>query len=174
MAKPFINSSLSRLLAILGLVLLTAVVIRQCMPPDRSQVVVTGKGLQTLELHASDLTRMTHTRLEVEPKPGEAAAYDGVPLISLLETIGLPTGDALRGDGLKRYVQVTGADGYQVVFSLPELDPAFRTNQILLADRKNSLPLDASEGPLRLVVPGEKRQARWVKSVVRIDVLGGE
>jgi hypothetical protein len=36
---------------------------------------------------------------------------------------------------------------------------------ILLADRRDGQPLAAAEGPLRLVVPDEKRHARWVRQV---------
>ena len=34
-------------------------------------------------------------------------------------------GEAIRGDGLANYVLAGAADGYRVVFALPEMDPAF-------------------------------------------------
>ncbi|MGE3541290.1 MAG: hypothetical protein AB7N91_28130 [Candidatus Tectimicrobiota bacterium] len=60
---------------------------------------------------------------------------------------------------------IEAADGYRVVFALPELDPAFTERLVLLAEQRDGQPLAATEGPLRLVVPGEKRQARWVRQV---------
>jgi DMSO/TMAO reductase YedYZ molybdopterin-dependent catalytic subunit len=63
------------------------------------------------------------------------------------------------------YVVVDAADGYRAVFALAELDPAQTDRVILLADRKDGQPLPAAEGPLRVVVPGEKRPARWVRQV---------
>ena len=54
---------------------------------------------------------------------------------------------------------------YEVVFALPELDPDFTDRQVLLCYAKDGMPLAADEGPLRMVVPGEKRQARWVRQV---------
>jgi len=48
-----------------------------------------------------------------------------------------------------------------VVIALPELDPAFTDKQIVLALARDGKPLDAKEGPYRLVIPDEKRMARW-------------
>jgi len=48
---------------------------------------------------------------------------------------------------------------------LPELDPDFTDKQVLLCYLKGGAALTAEEGPLRMVVPGEKRQARWVRRV---------
>jgi DMSO/TMAO reductase YedYZ molybdopterin-dependent catalytic subunit len=72
------------------------------------------------------------------------------------------------------YVMVGAADGYRVVFALPEIDPAFSDRLILLADRRDQQPLSPEEGPLRLVVPGEKRQARWVRQVTSVTIRRAE
>ena len=62
------------------------------------------------------------------------------------------------------------ADGYRAVFALPELDPAYTDRVVFLADRKDGAKIGASEGPLRIVVPGEKRQARWVRQVISLII----
>jgi hypothetical protein len=36
---------------------------------------------------------------------------------------------------------------------------------VLIVDKRDGKPLDAKEGPLRLVVPDEKMHARWVRQV---------
>jgi hypothetical protein len=41
---------------------------------------------------------------------------------------------------------------------------------ILLADTKDGQPLPPREGPFRIVVPGEKRPARWVRQVTALEV----
>jgi hypothetical protein len=64
-------------------------------------------------------------------------------------------------------------DGYRVLFSLTEFDPAFSDRVILLADRRDGQPLDNREGPLRLVVPGDKRHARWIRGVDALEVFKG-
>jgi len=66
---------------------------------------------------------------------------------------------------------VDAADGYKVVIALPELDPEFTDRVILLADKANGHPLDTKDGPFRIVVPGEKRMARWVRQVTTLKVV---
>ena len=50
--------------------------------------------------------------------------------------------------------------GYRAVFALPELDPDFNDRVILLADRRDGQALSAKDGPLQIIVPGEKRHSR--------------
>jgi hypothetical protein len=64
----------------------------------------------------------------------------------------------------------SAADGYRAVFALPELDPAFTDGVVLVADKRDGRPLGGEEGPLRLVVAGEKRQARWVRQLTSLSV----
>jgi hypothetical protein len=64
-------------------------------------------------------------------------------------------------------------DGYRVVFALPEIDPDMTDKVVLVADRKNGKPLAGGEGPFRVIVPDDKRPARWVKQVSKISVLKG-
>ena len=78
------------------------------------------------------------------------------------------------GKALTTYLLVKAADGYQVVFALPELDPGFTDRVIFLADRRDDKPLSPKEGPLRIIVPGEKRQARWVRQVTSLTVVHAE
>ena len=66
---------------------------------------------------------------------------------------------------------VEAADNYKVVFALAEADPAFATREIILADKKNGKQLDAKEGPFRIVAPGDKRGARWVRQVMTIQIV---
>jgi hypothetical protein len=61
---------------------------------------------------------------------------------------------------------IEAADGYRVVFALAEIDPAFATREIILADERDGKLLDAKEGPLRIVAPGDRRPARWARQVV--------
>jgi hypothetical protein len=56
------------------------------------------------------------------------------------------------------------------VFALPELDDAFTDRIVLLADRKDGKGLTEREGPFRIIVPHEKRPARWVRQVVSLTI----
>ncbi len=64
-------------------------------------------------------------------------------------------------------------DGYQVLFALAEFDPAFNDRVILLADRRDGKPLNTREGPLRIVIPGDKRGARWIRGVTTLEIFKG-
>lgn len=100
----------------------------------------------------------------------EQARYEGIALGDLVRRLGAPAGEAIRGAKLSLVVVVKAADGYQAVFTLPELDPLFTKKVVLLADHKDGSVLAAKEGPYRLVVPEEGRQARWVRQVVSIEL----
>lgn len=68
------------------------------------------------------------------------------------------------------YLVVEASDGYRAVFAMPELDPAFSDRVILLADRRDGRPLPDQAGPLQVIVPGEKKHARWVRQVIRLRI----
>jgi len=112
-----------------------------------------------------DLTTLPRREVRARDRDGTEATFTGVALVDLLRLAEVPLGDKLRGSNMALYVLIEAADGYRVVFALPELDPAFTERVVLLADRRDGQPLAAAEGPLRLVVPDEKRQARWVRQV---------
>jgi DMSO/TMAO reductase YedYZ molybdopterin-dependent catalytic subunit len=128
-----------------------------------------------VSLSAADLDRLPRHTLRAAYRMGAQhqmvqAEFSGFSLHDVLHLLGLPEGEALRGEALRIYVEAEGADGYKVVFALAELDPGFTDNSVLIADRRDGKPLDAAEGPLRLVVPAEKRPARWVRQLVKITV----
>jgi hypothetical protein len=97
--------------------------------------------------------------------------FRGPLLIDVLRLVGAPSSDSLRGPRLGDYVLVEAADGYRVVFALAELDSGFRAELPLLATSRNRAPLPASEGPYRVILPGERRPARWVRQVQRITLV---
>lgn len=99
------------------------------------------------------------------------AVFEGVPLATVLSSAGIQLGDKLRGPRLTEALLVEASDGYKVVFALAELDPAFATREIILADTRDGKPLDTKEGPFRIVAPGDKRPARWVRQVTALRIL---
>jgi hypothetical protein len=68
-------------------------------------------------------------------------------------------------------VLARGSDGYRVLFSLMEFDAAFNDQVVLVADHRDGKLLDTREGPLRLIVAGDKRGARWVRGVIAFEVV---
>ena len=131
---------------------------------------INGKIDEPLVVRLADLQALPRKRVTVTDDRGARVTYEGVPVVELLQRAGVPLGKRLRGAQMKFYVIVDASDGYQVVFALPEFDPAFTDRVILLADRRDGHPLSAPEGPFRIVVPGEKRHARWVREVIDLDV----
>ena len=128
-------------------------------------LTVGGDVEHPLKLTAAELAKLPRQTVRAKDHSGKEAAYEGVALVEILRLAGVPFGEAMRGKNLGLYLIVEAADGYRAVFALPELDPAFTDRVILLADHKDGNPLATSEGPSRIVVPNEKRQARWVRQV---------
>jgi hypothetical protein len=77
----------------------------------------------------------------------------------------------MKGKRLASCLLVEAADGYSVVFALPELDPAFDDKQVVLAFSRDGRPIDDKEGPYRIVIPEEKRMARWVRQVTTLKIV---
>lgn len=136
----------------------------------QSSVQVSGAVKQPLALTADDLAKMPRASVKTTSN-GMENVYQGVWLHELLKRAGVPQGAELRGKALAGYVLAEAQDGYQVVFSLGELDPAFIDNEILLADTANGKPLFGAQGRFRLVVPKDKPGARSVRMLTKIEVV---
>ena len=133
-------------------------------------IQVTGAVEQVLTLTAADLAKMPRGSVKTTSS-GMETVYEGVWLHEVLKRAGAPQGSALRGKALASYVLAEAQDGYQVVFSLAELDPAFIDNEILLADTANGKPLFGAQGRFRLIVPKDKPGARSVRMLTRLEVV---
>ncbi len=131
--------------------------------------IVTADGLSTT-LTAAQLASSPHVTVSVKDHD-VVTQFEGVPLATLLAGAGVQLGDKLRGPRLTEVLMVEAADHYQVVFALAEIDPVFATREIILADKRDGKPLDAKEGPFRIVAPGDKRPARWVRQATALRVI---
>jgi DMSO/TMAO reductase YedYZ molybdopterin-dependent catalytic subunit len=100
--------------------------------------------------------------------------YRGVRLYDLLQHVGVMAEPGDRTPLLRRYLVVTAHDGYRVVLAGGEIDLDFGNADILLAWEQDGAPLTGKQGPLELVVPGDRLSSRYVWGVVDIDVLGIE
>jgi len=104
-------------------------------------------------------------------RDGKEHVFKGVRLVDVLDSAGVTLGAKLRGENLAKYVLVKAADGYEVIFSLPEIDPEFTSQMVLLAYEVDGHPLAKGEGPFRMVVPSDKKQARWIRELTTIKVV---
>lgn len=162
--------ALRRLAAALGFLLLLpgAPCTAQQAPAGVRLLGPTG---QILTLTAAQLQRLPRVQQRAVGHDQKAHLYSGVALTTLLPKVGTPAGGKLRGAALATYVLVQGADNYQALYALPELDPEFTDRVVLLADRADHQPLAAKDGPFQIIVPGEKKHARWVRQVRSIQVM---
>src|SRR5215471_9790397 len=101
----------------------------------------------------------------------KSATYSGVSLRDLLKDVGVPSGESLHGKAFSTTIIVSATDGYQVAFSIGELDESVGNLQVLVADSEDGKPLAQETGPLRLVVPSDQRPARWVRMVKTIRAV---
>ncbi|GAB3641844.1 molybdopterin-dependent oxidoreductase [Spirosoma arcticum] len=133
-------------------------------------LTISGEVTKPLTLQAADLKAMPHTDVTATDRDGKEHRYSGVSLFDLLRQAGATLGGELRGKNLTKYIVVRAIDGYEVLFALPEIDPDFATRTILLADSVDGTTLPTGVGPYRIVVPGEKKPARWVREVKAIEI----
>jgi DMSO/TMAO reductase YedYZ molybdopterin-dependent catalytic subunit len=140
------------------------------VPAAAPVVVVGGEVEQPLRLTAGDLAALPRQTVVAKDHGGQEARFEGVAVGEILNRAGAKLGERLRGQAHAAYLLVEAADGYRVVFALPELDEAYTDRVVLLADRRDGRPMEAPEGPFRLVVPGEKKHARWVRQVTRLAI----
>ena len=68
---------------------------------------------------------------------------------------------------LAKTLMVTASDGYQIAFSIGEIAPEFGNAMILVALETNG---EVLKDGLRIVAQGDKRGARAVHNVVKIEL----
>jgi DMSO/TMAO reductase YedYZ molybdopterin-dependent catalytic subunit len=138
--------------------------------PAAATLTVAGDVSTPLTIAAADLKSMPRKQVEMKDE-GRTVVYEGVLVAEILKRAGVPLGTDLRGNAMATYVVASASDGYQVLFSLPELDPAFTRNDIIIADTIDGKPLFAYQGPLRIVSPKDSRAARSIRMLQRLEVV---
>jgi DMSO/TMAO reductase YedYZ molybdopterin-dependent catalytic subunit len=100
----------------------------------------------------------------------QTGRYTGVMLWDLLKEAEVTVDPARANDKLRKYVIVTGSDGYDAIYSLGELDPDFGGQIVMIAYAKDGQPLGPGEGMARSIVDSDKRGGRAVGNLARIEV----
>jgi len=134
------------------------------------QLTVQTEAGKQIALTRADIESLARTNVTTGG-PTSPTTFVGVSLKAVLEKAGVSFGETVKGKRLASCLLVEAADGYRVVIALPELDPAFSDKQIVLAFLRNGKPLDEKEGPYRIVIPDEKRMARWVRQVTTLKIV---
>jgi len=154
---------LSAVLFVLALTLQTTLALSQKL------TVQTEGGKQTV-LARADIEALPHVKVTTTAS-GVSATFEGVALRAVLEKAGVEFGETLKGKRIASCLLVEAADDYRVVIALPEIDPRFNDKQVILAFLKDGKLLDDKEGPYRIVIPDEKRMARWVRQVTTLKIV---
>jgi len=142
-------------------------------PEARVVLEIKGDVAKSLSLSVNDLRAMPRKTLKVtNPHEATEDTYEGVLLSDLLKQAGVASGKDLRGAALATYVVAEASDGYRVIFSIGEIEPDVHDSEIIVADSINgAVAMGANLGPLRLVVPQDKRPARWVRMLRSLTVV---
>ena len=152
-----------------GIILVAACLSAQAQSASKA-IKISGDVSKPLNLGLADLRKMPVTEVVGREKDGRERRFRGVAVAELLNAAGAPTCGQLRGENLAKFVVVYAADKYRAVFALPELDSSFTDRPVVLAYEADGKPLAEAEGQLRIVVPHDKKHARWVRQVTEITV----
>jgi len=134
------------------------------------QLTIQTEGGKQTVLARSDIESLPHVKVATHGAEN-SATFEGVALKTILEKGGVEFGHSMRGKRLASCLLVEAADGYSAVIALPEIDPDFTDKQIVLAFLQDGKPLDAKAGPHQIVIPDEKRMARWVRQVTTLKIV---
>jgi hypothetical protein len=132
---------------------------------------VEGDVKTPLALTAEDLAKMPRTTATFV-RDGEPATYEGVLLYDiLLKAFEVPAGKGLPGDMKTSYILGTARDGFQALFALPEILPAFAGARVMIADKRNGGPLLPYQRPPQMIAPQDKAQGRCAFSLTKIEFV---
>lgn len=108
-------------------------------------------------------------RVRYETARGDVvnASFTGVPLWALLQAAG-GLSDTARGAEVRHIIRVTAGDAYVTVLSTGEIAPDFGARPALIAYQRDGVLLGGKG--YYLVMPGDKRDSRYVSDVVSIRI----
>ena len=153
--------------------LILAVLSALSMPAAQAwaqQLTIQNDDGKRTVLSRADLEALPHVKVQATAHD-VSAAFEGVAVKAVLEKAGVAFGEGMRGKRLASCLLVEAADGYRVVIALPEMDPGFTDKQVVLAFLKDGKAMDSKEGPYRIVIPDEKRPARWIRQVTGLKIV---
>ncbi|MBI1277227.1 MAG: molybdate ABC transporter substrate-binding protein [Anaerolineaceae bacterium] len=138
--------------------------------PTDGTLSVDGQVLNPLSMTPDSIkANFASQTIDVTYKNGEdtvKASFTGVKLWDILGAAQPNYNTDVKNDKLSMYVVATGSDGYQAVIALGEIDPDFGSQNILVAYEQDGKALDG----LRLVVPGDAHDGRYVSGLVNLSL----
>ena len=136
-----------------------------------TQLTLRDLAGKSVTLTPEEIAALPHKAVSVFNSHTKAnETYSGVPLSDLLNKIGIPQGESVKGKLFMTAVIAEGADKYSVVYALAEVDPSIHTGEVIVADSVDGKGL-GKDGAFKIVSTEERRPARWVRNLTAISVL---
>ena len=134
-----------------------------------------------LTLHGLDGTTVTLTPEQIAALPHKTVSvfnshtktnenYSGVALADVLDKVGVPRGEEVKGKLFMTAVIAEGTDKYSVLYALAEVDPSIHTGDVIVADYVDGQKL-GKDGAFKMVSTEERRPARWVRNLAEVSVI---
>ena len=121
---------------------------------------------------AASLLGKDQRDVRIEDTAGNVTVYHGLPLLDVLEANGLQTKTmAAERKTAPGVVLVVARDGYTVVFSIGELLMHRADPRVYLVAESSIGPLPANEGPVRLIVYGDRVRSAYGLGRVELRYL---
>ena len=132
---------------------------------------IQGLDGKSITLSPEQFAAMPHKTVSVfnsHSKTNEK--YAGVALTDLLDKVGVPLGERVRGKAFLTGVVAEGTDNYGVLYALAEVDSSIHAGDVIVADSLDGHKLE-KDGAFKMVSTEEKRPARWVRNLTSIKVI---
>ncbi len=139
------------------------------VPASKSLNLTVAGHNTTLTLE--DLLNLPQTTVHVHnAHSNKDETYTGPLLADVLTRAGLASTKETEPLILHSTVVATGTDGYFVLYSAAEVEPAFSKSQVIVAVMKSGLP-DTAGGLIQLINTDGARPARWVHGLANLSVV---
>jgi hypothetical protein len=136
-----------------------------------TQLTIRALDGKSMTFTPQDIAAMPHKSVSVYNAHTKAnETYSGVALADLLDKVGVPLGENVRGKLFLIGVVAEGTDQYSVLFALAEVDPSIHAGDVIVADSIDGQKL-GKDGVFKMVSTEEKRPARWVRNLASITVI---
>lgn len=152
----------------LAIILMTASFNASAQTPS---LTISGEGITPVTITKTMFADMKQVVVMAKAHDEKVHRYSGVTLSDILTKAGVALGDSAKKKTITTYIIVTAADNYKAIYTLAEIDPLFANRTVILADRADKKPLPEEYGPFQVIVPGEKKHARWIRQVTGIQVV---
>ena len=138
-----------------------------CQVP--SMLTVQGINGTSAKFSAADLAALPQQTVKTSSH-GTPVAFEGVLLADVLAKVALPVGEKFHSTAASYYLTVEARDGYRAVFAWAEVDASFIDKPVYVVTKRDGKPIPEKDGPFELIVPGEKRNARWVRQLAALKI----